>query len=186
MPIYNLVPQHVYNTIANCNKADPCKSEGMEPAKIDQLDKQQTQRFYDFAQHRVPTNLQNAFTVGSKIVHRRDIPPELVNYWELKGHLFEEQFRADMVIYIQQHRQQFKSWESVSSTNAKSHQVLGCQWVFRYKTNKHSRFQKCKARLVICGNQQKRHNLLTRATTLAITSLRVLLALVAKFDLETL
>ncbi len=39
---------------------------------------------------------------------------------------------------------------------------------------------------MIFGNQQKRHDLPTRATTLAITSLRVLLALVAKFDLKTL
>ncbi len=39
---------------------------------------------------------------------------------------------------------------------------------------------------MIYGNQQKRHDLLTKATTLAITSLRVLPALVAKFDLETL
>ena len=39
---------------------------------------------------------------------------------------------------------------------------------------------------MVCGNQQKRHDLPTRATTLAITSLRVLLSLVAKFDLETL
>ncbi len=39
---------------------------------------------------------------------------------------------------------------------------------------------------MVCGNQQKRHDLPTRATTLATTSLRVLLAVVAKFDLETL
>ncbi len=39
---------------------------------------------------------------------------------------------------------------------------------------------------MVCGNQQKRHDLLTRATTLAITSLCVLLAVVAKFDLETI
>ena len=39
MPIDNLVSQHVYNTIANCDKADPCKSKRVEPARIDQLDK---------------------------------------------------------------------------------------------------------------------------------------------------
>ncbi len=39
---------------------------------------------------------------------------------------------------------------------------------------------------MVFGNQQKRHDLPTKATTLAITSLRVLLALVAKFDFETL
>ncbi len=39
---------------------------------------------------------------------------------------------------------------------------------------------------MVFGNQQKRHDLPTRAITLAITLLRDLLALVAKFDLKTL
>ncbi len=39
---------------------------------------------------------------------------------------------------------------------------------------------------MVFGNQPKRQDLPTRATTLAITSLHVLLALVVKFDLETL
>ena len=43
---------------------DPFESEGVEPARLDQLFNQQSQRFYDFAQHRVPTKLQTAF-VGS-------------------------------------------------------------------------------------------------------------------------
>lgn len=88
--------------------------------------------------------------------------------------------------HIREHCVQFRSWKTVAFREAKGYQVLGCQWVFKYKTNKHGRLQKCKARLVVCGNQQKNHNLPTRATTLAMTSLRVLLALIAKFDLETL
>lgn len=64
--------------------------------------------------------------------------------------------------------------------------MLECQWVFKYKTDKHGRLQKYKARLVVCGNQQKYHDLLTWVTTLAMTSLCVLLAVAAKFDLETL
>ncbi len=39
---------------------------------------------------------------------------------------------------------------------------------------------------MVCGNQQKRHDLPTKAATLTITFLRVLLTLVVKFDLETL
>ena len=58
--------------------------------------------------------------------------------------------------------------------------------MFKYKTDKHGNLQKCKARLVVCGNQQQNHDLPTRATTLAITSLRILLAVAAKFNLETL
>ena len=58
--------------------------------------------------------------------------------------------------------------------------------MFKYKTDKYGHLQKCKARLVVCGNQQKRYKLPTRVTTLAITFLRVLLVFTAKFDIETI
>ncbi len=186
MPVDNFGRQHVYDTIADRDKADPCESEGGEPARLDQLDKKQKQRFYDFAQQRVPTNLQNAFTAGFRMVHTRDLLLKPVKYQELKGYPFKEKFRTDIEIHIKQHRKQLKSWKSVNSANAKNPQILGCQWVFKYKTDKYGQLQKCKARLVVCGNQQKRQDLPTRATTLAIPSLPVLLAVVAKFDLETL
>lgn len=87
---------------------------------------------------------------------------------------------------IVKHCKKFKSWKVVNYQKAKDHQVLGCQWVFKYKTNKHNRVQKCKTRLVVCRNQQKQHELPTRATTLAIMFLHILLAMVAKFDLKTI
>ena len=43
MPVDNLRRQHAYDTIADRDKADPCESEGVEPARLDQLDKQQKQ-----------------------------------------------------------------------------------------------------------------------------------------------
>ncbi len=127
MPVDNLGRQHAYDTIADRNKTGPCKSEEVEPARLDQRHKRQKQKFYDFAQYKFPTNLQNASNAGSKMVHRRDLPPEPVNYRELKSHPFEERFRTDIEIHIQQHRKQFKSWECVSIANAKGHQVLECQ-----------------------------------------------------------
>ena len=91
-----------------------------------------------------------------------------------------------MADHMQEHRKQFKSWKEVSHQEVERHQVFGYQWVFRYKMDKHGNLQKCKARLVVCGNQQRNHDFPTRATTLAITSLRILLAVATKFDLETL
>ncbi len=41
MPVDNLGRQHAYDTIADRDMADQCKSEGVEPARLDQLDKQQ-------------------------------------------------------------------------------------------------------------------------------------------------
>lgn len=157
----------------------------LEPAVLDELETQQNQRFFDFRQFRVPSKIQKAFAAGVRI-HRRNLPPVPVNYRQLKGHSLEQQFRENMAEHMRQHREQFKSWSTVSSHEAVGHQVLGCQWVFVYKTDKHGNLKKCKARLVVCGNQQARCDLPTRATTLAVTSLRVLLAIAAKFDLETL
>jgi hypothetical protein len=43
-----------------------------------------------------------------------------------------------------------------------------------HKTDKHRYLQKCRARLVVCGNQQAKGDLPTRATTLASTAFRTL------------
>ena len=155
-----------------------------EPAIIHDLKRQQEDRFYDFHQHRVPQAWHTAFQAGSS--HRRDAPPPPKNYREVKGHQYEAQFKESMKGHIAEHVNLFKSWTEVEKSEAKGHQILGCQWVFVYKTDKHRRITKCKARIVVCGNQQRECDLPTRATTLATTSFRVLLATVAKFDLETL
>src|SRR5437763_6456206 len=58
-------------------------------------------------------------------------------------------------------------------------------WVYIYKFDKHGRFQKCKARLVVRGDQQaKSRTEDTYAATLAGRSFRVLMAIAARFDLE--
>ena len=173
------------NQVLDCVFDESTLSPTIEPAILDQLEKQQNDRFHDFNQYRIPSKLQTAFAAGIK-VHRRNLPSEPSNYRQLNGHAFEKQFRENMAAHMQEHRKQFKSWKEVSHKEAEGHQVLGCQWVFKYKTDKHGNLQKCKARLVVCGNQQRNHNLPTRATTLAITSLHILLAVTAKFDLETL
>ena len=78
-----------------------------------------------------------------------------------------------------------RTFKEVDRTNAKGQQILGCMWVFKYKLDKHRNLQKCKARLVVCGNQQAAGDLPTRATTLASTTFRTLMAMTARFDLET-
>ena len=155
----------------------------IDPSILDELRNQHDQRFYDFRQNRIQSRLHTAFTAGT---HRKELPIEPLNYRQLAGHQFEKESRQSMDEQLRPHRKQFKSRDVVSSKEATGHQVLGCQWVFKYKTDKHNRLQKCKSRLVVCGNQQRQHDLPTRATTLAATSLCVLLALTAKFDLETL
>ncbi|TMC14028.1 MAG: hypothetical protein E6J34_24090, partial [Chloroflexi bacterium] len=156
----------------------------VEPAVLYELKRQQEERFFDFHQYRVPQAWQTDFQAGK--LHKKHIPPPPKNYRELQGHHFERQFRDEMEKHINEHINMFKSWMVVDKSETKGHQTLGCQWVFKYKTDKHGRLVKCKVRLVVCGNQQRECDLPTRATTLATTSFRVLLAIVAKFDLETL
>src|SRR5437762_10928524 len=79
-----------------------------------------------------------------------------------------------------------KSFIETDKIHAKGQRVLSSMWVFVYKTDKHNYLHKCKARLIVCGNQQARDNLPTRATTLASTAFRTLMAITAKFNLETI
>ena len=81
----------------------------MESAKLDELNKTQKQRFYNFAHLKIPNNLQNAFVTGSRVIHRPDLMSEPGHYRELKYYLFEDRLYTDIVIHIQQHKQQFKS-----------------------------------------------------------------------------
>jgi hypothetical protein len=58
-------------------------------------------------------------------------------------------------------------------------------WVYTYKLDKHHRFMKCKARLVVRGDQQRNITSQdTYAATLASRSFRMLMAIAAKCDLE--
>ncbi len=74
MPVDNLGRQHAYDTIADRDKADPYESEAVEPARLDELDKQQKPNFHDSTQNRVTTNLQNNFIASSRMVHRQVSP----------------------------------------------------------------------------------------------------------------
>lgn len=157
----------------------------IEPAILDELKRQQNERFFDFEQRRTRSKLNSAFIAGARI-HKRELPQAPRSYRELKDHPLRAQFEEDMRKHLREHEEVFKSWKERDRSEAKGHQILGCHWVFVYKMDKHGRLQRCKSRLVVRGDQQAECDLPTRATTLATTSLRVLLAIIAKFDLETL
>jgi Reverse transcriptase (RNA-dependent DNA polymerase) len=107
-------------------------------------------------------------------LHRRDLPPPPTKHSDLEkhpmGHLFEQ---AEMG-HLKSH-EIMKSWLEINSRDpkVKGHRVLDCKWVYVYKFDKHSRFLKTKARLVVRGDQQARS--LTENTLVAIA---------ARFDLE--
>ena len=90
-----------------------------------------------------------------------------------------------MEVYFRQYKKEFNFWISISLVKAKRYQVLGCQWVFVYNTDKYGRFTKYKIRLIIRRDQQYEYDLFTKIIMLAITSFRIFLTLIVKFDLET-
>jgi hypothetical protein len=127
-----------------------------------------------------------AFKAGLRFkIHRQELPDALKSIKTLQFHPLKEEFQKAMHQHLKGHAKR-RSWDTVYRDKAKGHQVLGYIWVFTYKTDKHGMLQRCKAKLVVCGNQQKPGDLPTKATTLAATSFRTLMAVMAKFDLETI
>jgi hypothetical protein len=149
------------------------------------LNRADDDRFLDFKETNIASAWQGAFLKGRKFkAHKRDLPPPPENYREFKNHPLKEAFREAQKQHLQEHARK-GSWQVIERKLAKDHQVLSSMWVFIYKTDKHGFLVKCKARIVVCGNQQKKlGDLPTRATTLAGNTLRTLLAIAAKFDLE--
>ena len=144
------------------------------------------ERFENFQRVRVGSAFHGTFETcrRQRKIHKRHLPPPPKTVKELENHPFRKEFEAAQSDHLRSH-DKMKSWLEVDKAQAKGHQVLGCMWVFIYKTDKHGFLQKVKARLVVWGHHQAHNGLPTRATTLASTTFRTLMAITAKFDLET-
>ena len=141
-------------------------------------------RFHEFHPIRVQTAVHGAFNAGIKFKPQTSHLPEVPKTMkDLDSHPFKDQFIKAQQEHLDSH-EQMSSFVEVPWSRAKGQKVLHCMWVFTYKTDKHGYLQKCKARLVVCGNQQEKNALPTRATTLASMSFRALLAIAAEHDLE--
>ena len=123
---------------------------------------------------------------GIKNIHRRELPPEPRRHDDLDDHILGEEFRKAERDHLQSHVP-MKSWTETfkKDPEVKGHQILDCMWVYVYKFDKHGRLAKCKARLVVRGDQQSKSAIGdTYAATLAARSFRVFMAIAARFDLE--
>jgi hypothetical protein len=113
-------------------------------------------------------------------------PPQ--RHSELAEHPFGELFAQAEADHLQGHVE-MRSWTEISSRDerVRGHKVLDCRWVYVYKFDKHGRFVKAKARLVVRGDQQLRGVAENNyAATLAGRSFRTVMAIAARFDLELL
>jgi hypothetical protein len=129
--------------------------------------------------------LRRMLLKGIKI-HRSQLPPPPTAYSDLESHPLHDMFKEAEKVHLDSHKQ-MQSWVEVPASAVKraGHQVLDCMWVYTYKLDKHHRLLKCKARLVVRGDQQRNITSQdTYAATLASRSFRMLAAIAAKYNLE--
>ncbi|EAQ91982.1 hypothetical protein CHGG_00217 [Chaetomium globosum CBS 148.51] len=82
--------------------------------------------------------------------HRSELPVPPKN-GRVQDHPLKELFHQAELDHLKSH-DQMQSWREVPRTVAQGKQILGCMWVYVYKTDKHGYFVKCKARLVISSS----------------------------------
>jgi hypothetical protein len=134
------------------------------------------------------TRIKDILESGKELknLHRNMLPAPPKRHEDLKTHELGELFLQAEKDHLRSH-QPTKSWSKVPVYYAKGRQVLDCMWVYVYKFDKHGRLEKCKARLVVRGDQQVGlHQGDTYAATLATRSFRTFMAIAARFDLEML
>ncbi|KAF5669761.1 retrotransposon hobase [Fusarium circinatum] len=107
------------------------------------------------------------------------------SHTNIKSHPYRDAIQRAEEAHLESHKLS-RSWTEVAKTTAKGHRILGCHWVYVYKLDKHGRFLKIKARLVVRGDQQAKDGRDTYAATLAGMSFRVLMAIATRFDYEML
>ncbi|XP_044714486.1 reverse transcriptase (RNA-dependent DNA polymerase) domain-containing protein [Hirsutella rhossiliensis] len=171
----------------------------VQPEPSDHEDSDDQDEFHDI-QHPYPTpdpasqaqcfstntkgQFHSSFFLGrEEKLHRRHLPPEPTTYKELRTHRFGPQFRegAHAEWKALQQRGTFRAVPRDQVTG----KLLPLTWVFKYKFDKHGFLTKFKARLCVRGDLQQLGDKDTYAATLAGRSFRILMAITAKFDLET-
>jgi hypothetical protein len=83
-------------------------------------------------------------------LHRREMPPLPRSHRDLAGHPMGSLFETAEKEHLRSH-QEMQSWIEVPKGDARARgkPIFDCMWVYVYKFDKHGRFQKSKARLVV-------------------------------------
>jgi hypothetical protein len=116
----------------------------------------------------------------------RELPPPPSPNGLKLDHLFYNSFKKAEEEHLESHKKT-ESWTEVPSSRARREgiQILDSMWVYTYKLDELSRLKKCKARLVVRGDQQNNVTAQeTYAATLTGRSFRMLMAIAARFGLD--
>jgi hypothetical protein len=129
--------------------------------------------------------LKRIMAQGLKL-HLNQLPPLPETRSRLEDHPLCQWFKDAEREHLESHYK-MKSWSEVPAKRIKAagHQILSCMWVYTYKLDKRHHLLKCKARLVVRGDQQRDVTSEdTYAATLASRSFRMLMAIAAAHNLE--
>ena len=128
--------------------------------------------------------VQERFNKGIPI-YRHELEPPPKDHFRLKNHSMRDEFVKAEQDHLKSH-ENMKSWSKVTrGVVPKGAHIFDCMWVYVYKFHPDGRYLKCKARLVVRGDQETRSNELdTYAATLAGRSIKMLIAIATYFDLE--
>jgi hypothetical protein len=130
----------------------------------------------------------NTFHVGilnqkEKMVSRvSNLPPPPKNWRELQKHPLKSLFIFAIRGEINK-VEAMATYQKVKRPDPPT-QILPVMWVFTYKEDPQGLLVKCKARLCVRGDLQRKTDQDTRAATLAARSFRILIVIVAAFNLE--
>jgi hypothetical protein len=118
--------------------------------------------------------------------HLSELPLPPTTHTKVKSHPLRHWFEEAEKEHLESHRK-MESWTETPAKTARQtgEQILDCMWVYTYKLDKDHCLIKCKARLVVRGDQQQ--NITspdTYAATLASRSFRMLMAIAAENNLE--
>ncbi|CCE34829.1 related to retrotransposon HobS hobase [Claviceps purpurea 20.1] len=130
------------------------------------------------------SNLKDKILKAPRI-HQRDLVREPRFYKEAMKHPLRDHWIYAMVEEITKLKQR-ETWKQIKRSEAKS-QPLPLKWVFTYKFNEENVLERCKARICVRGDLQDKSTIdRTYSATLAAHAFRIFIALVARFDLETI
>jgi len=114
----------------------PPNEDEIEPAILNQIRYQRIERYFDFQQYKIPEVWQTSFE--TRQFYKKTLSLVPANLKDLYRHKFEKDFKKAMEVHLRQYKKEFNSWTSVPLIEAKEHQVLNCQWIFVYKTDKYN------------------------------------------------
>ena len=119
-----------------------------------------------------------------KRFHIFELPSTPSKIKELNQHFMKNEFLKTIDQHFEEHRT-MKTFQKMHTKHAARHQILRFMWIFIYKTDNDGFVIKCKARLIVCENQQEAEKLSTKTIILISSAFRVLMIVMARYDLET-